>query len=75
MSFFSTLDLLYHIFLSGLNPGTGISCGTGMFIPDPDLYPSWIPDTTKATKGGGTFRPTFFGATNITKLIVIFDQV
>jgi hypothetical protein len=19
-------------------------CGSGMFIPDPDFYPSWIPD-------------------------------
>jgi len=22
-------------------------CGSGMFIPDPDFSPSWIPDLTK----------------------------
>jgi hypothetical protein len=28
-------------------------CGSGMFIPDPDVYPSRIPDPTTATKERG----------------------
>jgi hypothetical protein len=28
-------------------------CGSGMFIPDPDFYPSQIPDPTTATKERG----------------------
>ena len=39
------------------------------FIPDPDFYPSRIPDPTTATLGGGEICcPTFFIATNIKKL-------
>jgi hypothetical protein len=28
-------------------------CGSGMFIPDPDFYPSRIPDPKTATKESG----------------------
>jgi hypothetical protein len=28
-------------------------CGSGMFIPDPDFYPSGIPDPKTATKERG----------------------
>jgi hypothetical protein len=28
-------------------------CGSGMFIPDPDFYPSRIPDPKTATKERG----------------------
>jgi hypothetical protein len=28
-------------------------CGSGMFIPDPDFYPSRIPDPTAPTKEEG----------------------
>jgi hypothetical protein len=28
-------------------------CGSGLFIPDPDFYPSRIPDPTTAPKGEG----------------------
>jgi hypothetical protein len=28
-------------------------CGSGMFIPDPDIYPSRIPDPKTATKERG----------------------
>jgi hypothetical protein len=28
-------------------------CGSGMFIPDPDFYPSLIPDPKTATKERG----------------------
>jgi hypothetical protein len=49
-----------------------------MFIPDPDFYPSQIPDLDpkRATKARGEkkfFVIPFFGATNFTKLkIIIF---
>jgi hypothetical protein len=47
-------------------------CGSG--IPDPDFYPSRIPDPKTATKERGekkfVFIP-FFVATNFTKLKII----
>jgi hypothetical protein len=44
-----------------------------MFIPDPDFYPSRIPDPKTATKerGGKRFVITFYAATNFTKLQII----
>jgi hypothetical protein len=33
--------------------GTHQCCGSGMFIPDPDFYPSRIPDPKTATKERG----------------------
>ncbi len=33
-----------------LSPGSRQCCGSGMFIPDPDFYPSRIPDPKTATK-------------------------
>jgi hypothetical protein len=44
-----------------------------MFIPDPDFYPSRIPDPATATKEEGeNWLSFFFVATNITKLKIIF---
>jgi hypothetical protein len=46
-------------------------CGSGMFILDPDFYPSWIPDPKTATKERGEKKfviITFYVATNFTKL-------
>jgi hypothetical protein len=51
----------------------GQCCGSGMFIPDHDFYPSRIPDPTRATKEEGekfVVLP-YFVATNITKLQII----
>jgi hypothetical protein len=31
-------------------------CGSGMSIPDPDFYPSWIPDPKTATKDKGEIK-------------------
>jgi hypothetical protein len=55
--------------------------GSGMFIPDPDLYPFRmpdpefrIPDPKTATKERGekkNFLITFYVATNFTKLKII----
>jgi hypothetical protein len=45
-----------------------------MFIPDPDFYPSRIPDPKTATKDRGEkifFVKPFFVATNFTKLNII----
>jgi hypothetical protein len=45
-----------------------------MFIPDPDFYPSWIPDPKTATKERGEKKfvvITFYVATNFTKLEII----
>jgi hypothetical protein len=42
-----------------------------MFIPDPDFCPSGIPDPKTATDERGATKiccPTFFVATNITKM-------
>jgi hypothetical protein len=46
-------------------------CGSGMFIPDPDFYPSRIPDPKTATKERGEKKLVvipFYVATNVTKL-------
>jgi hypothetical protein len=46
-------------------------CGSGMFIPDPDFYPSRIQDTKTATKERGEKKLVvipFFAAINFTKL-------
>ncbi len=48
--------------------------GSGMFIPDPDFYPSRIPDPKRATKESGVKKfvvITFYVATNFTKLKII----
>jgi hypothetical protein len=48
--------------------------GSGMFIPDPDFYPSRIPDPKTATKERGEKKfvvITFYVATNFTKLQII----
>jgi hypothetical protein len=54
-------------------------CGSGMFIPDPDFYPSRIPDPKTATKERvkKLVVISFFVATNITKLknYLIFELV
>jgi hypothetical protein len=45
--------------------------GSGMFIPDPDFYPSRIPDPKTATKERGEKKIVvipFFIAINLTKL-------
>jgi hypothetical protein len=45
-----------------------------MFIPDPDFYPSRIPDPKTATKERGEKKIvviTFYAATNFTKLQII----
>jgi hypothetical protein len=63
-------------------PITAIQCcGSRMFIPDPDFYPSWIPDLGSripdlktATKERGKKKfvvLTFYVATNFTKLKII----
>jgi hypothetical protein len=44
-------------------------CGSGMFIPDPEFYPSRIPDPKTATKKL-IFIPCFV-ATYFTKLKII----
>jgi hypothetical protein len=49
-------------------------CGSRMFIPDPDFYPSRIPDpkTTTKVRGEKTFVVIpFFAATKFTKLKII----
>jgi hypothetical protein len=49
-------------------------CGSGMFIPDPDFYPSRIADPKTATKERGEKKfvvITFYVATNFTKLQII----
>jgi hypothetical protein len=48
-------------------------CESGMFIPDPDFYPSRIPDPKTATKERGVkkFVVHFSVVTNITKLKII----
>jgi hypothetical protein len=49
-------------------------CGSGMFIPDPDFYPSRIPDPKTATKERDEKKfvvITFYVATNFTKLQII----
>jgi hypothetical protein len=49
-------------------------CGSGMFIPDPDFYPSRIPDPKTATKersGKIFFSYLYFEATNFAKLKII----
>jgi hypothetical protein len=49
-------------------------CGSGMFIPDPDFYPSRIPDPKTATKERGEKKfdvIPFYVATNVTKLYII----
>ena len=56
-------------------------CGSGMFIPDPDFYPSRIPDLGSripdpktATKERGEKKlevKPFYVATNLTKLEII----
>jgi hypothetical protein len=43
-------------------------CGSGMFIPDPDFYPSRISDPKTATKERGEKK---FVVTNFTKLKTI----
>jgi hypothetical protein len=47
-------------------------CGSGMFIPDPDFYPSRIPDPKTATKEKSEKKFVvipFLVATNFTKFI------
>jgi hypothetical protein len=49
-------------------------CGSGMFIPDPDFYPSRIPDPKTATKERDEKKfvvITFYVATNFTKLQIL----
>jgi hypothetical protein len=55
-------------------------CGSGMFIPDPDFYPSRIPDLKTATKeriGKYIFSYLFFVAPNFTKIenYIIFEML
>jgi hypothetical protein len=49
-------------------------CGSGIFIPDPDFYPSRIPDPKTATKERGEKKIIvipFYLASNVTKLYII----
>jgi hypothetical protein len=58
-------------------------CGSGMFIPDPDFYPSWIPDLGSRISDPGSKNINkrdgwkkfviilFFLVTNFTKLNLI----
>ncbi len=47
-------------------------CGSGMFIPDPDFYPSRISDpTTPPKRGWRMCCPTFFLGSHITKCKII----
>jgi len=51
-----------------------VCCGSGMFIPESDFYPSRIPDPKTATKERGEKKfvvITFYIATNFTKLKII----
>jgi hypothetical protein len=53
------------------------ACGSGIFIPDPDFYPSRIPDPKTATKERGKKKFVvipFYVATNLTKsnIILVF---
>jgi hypothetical protein len=60
------VNRIRHISDSGIQ-----CCGSGMFIPDPDFYPSRIPDPKTATKQRGekkNFCHTFYVAKNFTKL-------
>ncbi len=54
-------------------------CGYGMFIPDPDFYPSRIPDPKTAMKDRGEKKLvfiSFFGAINFTKVnYFIFEML
>jgi hypothetical protein len=47
-------------------------CGSGMFIPDPDFYPAWIPDlgpnNINNKRGGEKIVLPFLVATNFTNL-------
>jgi hypothetical protein len=45
--------------------------GSGMFIPDPDFYPSRIPATKERGEQEFVVIP-FYVATNLTKLKIIF---
>jgi hypothetical protein len=45
--------------------------GSGMFIPDPDFYPSRISDQKTATKESGEKKFDVIYATNFTKLYII----
>jgi len=50
-------------------------CGSGMFIPDPDFYPSRIPDPKTATKERDEKKFVviiFYVATNFSKLQIIW---
>ncbi len=44
---------IFWSFLSEINQGSGQFCGSGMFIPDSDFYPSRIPDPKTAAKKRG----------------------
>jgi hypothetical protein len=47
-------------------------CGSGMFIPDPDFYPSRISDPKTEERGEKKFVVIlFYEATNFTKLKII----
>ncbi len=63
---------LYKILQVGYVSGTAVQqcCGSGMFIPDPDFYQSWIPDPTTKLKEKREifFVLPIFVATNIIKL-------
>ncbi len=55
-------------------PCTGQCCGSGMFIPNPDFYPSRIPDQKLQQKRGvkkNLLPYLFFVVTNFTKLNII----
>ncbi len=61
--------------IRGILKTTGKQCGgSGMFIPDPDFYPSRISDPKTATKDRGEKKMLsylFFVAPNFTKLLII----
>jgi hypothetical protein len=51
-------------------------CGSGMFIPDPDFYPSRIPDLKTATKERGEKKldvKPFYVATKFNKIVNYFS--
>jgi hypothetical protein len=52
-------------------------CGSRMFIPDPDFYPSQISDPIKTTNGrGGSWLPYLFCSQKFRKIVnYFFEQV
>jgi len=71
--FFQNRYMLLHPYFKqdAESKGNDQSCGSGMFIPDPDFYPSWIRSRQQHQKNKGKFFcPTIF----LAKKIIKFDN-